>query len=106
ARRRRSASPSCSTTRTAPGPRAIGSWRWRYSTMHRKELGRGLEALIPGASATAVAEPRDSDVHLLLIDDVGPNPYQPRGRFDAEALNELAASIRSSGVLQPVLVRK
>ena len=74
--------------------------------MHRKALGRGLEALIPGATATEVAEPRESDVHLLSIDDVGPNPYQPRGRFDAEALNELASSIRASGVLQPVLVRR
>ncbi|HYM80372.1 MAG TPA: ParB/RepB/Spo0J family partition protein [Candidatus Limnocylindria bacterium] len=71
--------------------------------MHRKALGRGLEALIPGGS-TEVAD-RDTDVQLLLLEEVGPNPFQPRTRYDPEALNELAASIKATGVLQPVLVR-
>jgi ParB family chromosome partitioning protein len=53
----------------------------------------------------AVVEPREGDVQLLLIDDVAPNPYQPRTRYDDEALGELAASIKATGVLQPVLVR-
>lgn len=80
--------------------------------MSRKALGRGLEALIPGASAggvaTAVApgldEPR-AGVRELPIDDIGANPFQPRTRFDDEAIQELAASIKATGVLQPVLVR-
>jgi len=73
--------------------------------MHRKALGRGLEALIPSASSTAVAE-IPNGVREIPIVEIGPNPFQPRSRFDEAAIQELAASIRSSGVLQPVLVRK
>lgn len=77
--------------------------------MHRKVLGRGLEALIPsGASAVTapVAEARPDGLRDLPVDDVMPNPFQPRTRFDDEAIKELAASIKASGVLQPVVVRK
>src|SRR6185295_6118043 len=42
----------------------------------------------------------------LPISEIGPNPFQPRTRFADESLQELADSIKSSGVLQPVLVRK
>jgi ParB family chromosome partitioning protein len=69
-------------------------------------LGRGLEALIPGAGVgIATAEPRASSPDLP-IDEIAPNPHQPRVRFDEQAIRELADSIRSSGVLQPVLVRR
>jgi ParB family chromosome partitioning protein len=80
--------------------------------MHRKVLGRGLEALIPNVSAVAVDTPAtatgtgESDVMQLSVEDVAPNPYQPRTRYDADALTELAASIKATGVLQPVLVRR
>ncbi len=61
-------------------------------------LGRGLAALIPD---TAPAElPK-----TLPVAEIRPNPFQPRRRFDAEALADLAASIRRHGVLHPVLVR-
>src|SRR5262249_55952156 len=45
-------------------------------------------------------------VQEVLIADVGPNPYQPRIRFDDEAIKELAASIKATGVLQPVVARR
>jgi ParB family chromosome partitioning protein len=61
-------------------------------------LGRGLDALIPHDQPTqGFAE--------LPIADVGPNPQQPRTDFDAASLDALAHSIRSVGVLQPVVVR-
>lgn len=61
-------------------------------------LGRGLEALIPRATADG---PR-----LLPIDRIARNPNQPRARFDDEQLGELAASIAVHGVLQPLVVRE
>lgn len=73
--------------------------------MHRKALGRGLEALIPAVSATAAMDGRTAGVLEIPLSDIGPNPFQPRTRFDDEAIKELAASIRTTGVLQPVLVR-
>jgi ParB family chromosome partitioning protein len=74
--------------------------------MHRKALGRGLEALIPGnPGGVATAEPRPAGTELP-IDDIAPNPHQPRVRFDEQAIRELADSIKTTGVLQPVLVRR
>ena len=73
--------------------------------MHRKALGRGLEALIPTATGTTTLEAQSSGVREIRTEDVGPNPFQPRTRFDDESLGELAASIKATGVLQPVLVR-
>jgi ParB family chromosome partitioning protein len=72
--------------------------------MHRKALGRGLEALIP--AATDSTTDRGGGAQMLSVGDVGPNPFQPRTRFDDNALQELATSIKASGVLQPVLVRR
>ena len=59
-------------------------------------LGRGLDALIPVDRSTSGVVPTDA---------VDPNPQQPRSRFDDEALEGLAASIREVGVLQPIVVR-
>jgi ParB family transcriptional regulator, chromosome partitioning protein len=72
--------------------------------MHRKVLGRGLDALIPGSSSTTTMD--RPGVRELSVSEIAPNPFQPRRRFDDEALRELAASIKTSGVLQPVLVRR
>jgi ParB family transcriptional regulator, chromosome partitioning protein len=63
----------------------------------RRGLGRGLEVLLGGASPAELAE--------LPVDAIHPNPRQPRKRFDAEAGNGLAESVRAQGVVQPVLVR-
>jgi ParB family chromosome partitioning protein len=73
--------------------------------MHRKALGRGLEALIPPVPEGG-GEDRAGAPRQLPVEDIGPNPFQPRSRFDDAALQELAASIKASGVLQPVLVRR
>ncbi len=67
--------------------------------MKRKVLGRGLGALIPEAS-----EPEAPAVEID-IDRISPNPRQPRMHLDPHGIEELAASIREHGVLQPVLVR-
>ena len=72
----------------------------------RKALGKGLGALLPSRT-TPVAEPAppesSHDVPIHLID---PNPLQPRRVFEAERLQELADSIRSNGIIQPLVVRK
>ena len=74
--------------------------------MQRKALGRGLDALIAGSSATSTETESAAGVQEVPIADVGPNPHQPRLRFDDESIKELAASIKASGVLQPVVVRR
>jgi ParB family chromosome partitioning protein len=65
-----------------------------------KGLGRGLEALL-GADTQA---PRDA-LTTLAVGRIRPGKYQPRTKMDQQALAELAASIRSQGVMQPLLVR-
>jgi ParB family chromosome partitioning protein len=73
-----------------------------------RRLGRGLDALIPGASAspsTATAVAPQSDYLRLSLADIRPNPYQPRREFDETELSELQASLKSSGLLQPITVR-
>ncbi len=67
--------------------------------MKKKVLGRGLEALIPEA------KPAETPPNEIDIDRIIPNPSQPRLNLDEERLEELAASIREHGILQPVLVR-
>jgi|WetSurMetagenome_2_1015567.scaffolds.fasta_scaffold131056_3 ParB family transcriptional regulator, chromosome partitioning protein len=75
--------------------------------MHRKVLGRGLEALIPPSdAATAPPEAPQGGTLELPVDEIAANPHQPRAHFDDEAIQELAASIKATGVLQPVLVRR
>lgn len=75
-------------------------------TQHKKRrggLGRGMEALFPGFEET----PGENEiVEEIDLAEIRPNPYQPRKYFDAEALQELADSIKQSGVFQPVILRK
>ncbi|HEV2858786.1 MAG TPA: ParB/RepB/Spo0J family partition protein [Solirubrobacterales bacterium] len=66
----------------------------------RRGIGRGLAAILPESEATAAGELRELPVSLIK-----PNPSQPRTHFDQEALDALAASIETSGVVQPLLVR-
>ena len=70
--------------------------------MTKKSLGRGLSALLPDRPAIEIT-PREK-VLLLPIENVRPNPGQPRKDFDAEKLAELAASIKEYGLVQPILV--
>jgi len=67
--------------------------------MKKKALGRGLEALIPDIKQVDIAASE------IDIDRIAPNPNQPRLKLDEARLEDLAASIRASGVLQPILVR-
>lgn len=69
--------------------------------MTRKVLGRGLSALLSETPATANEELREVDIDLIE-----PNNVQPRTRFDEAQLEELAQSIKTNGVVQPILVRK
>jgi ParB family transcriptional regulator, chromosome partitioning protein len=71
--------------------------------MKRKALGKGLSALLPDPEPSADSSETASDVP---IDALEPNPLQPRGAFDADRLSELAASLRASGMVQPILVRR
>jgi ParB family chromosome partitioning protein len=66
-------------------------------------LGRGLDALLPGAGPGL--EERGA-LREVDIDVISPNPRQPRRSFDDEPIEELAASIRALGILQPLLVRE
>src|SRR5213594_4141544 len=68
----------------------------------RRRLGRGLEALL---GPTREEAEREGSLVELTIADIRPNPYQPRRDVDPAALEELEASIRKAGLLQPVVVR-
>lgn len=65
-------------------------------------LGRGLDALIP----TEVPQSEQPDYLHVPVDEIRPNPDQPRSRFDDESLSELAASLKEVGVLQPIVVTR
>ena len=73
----------------------------------RKVLGRGLSALLPARTMAAAPAPAAIDSQRKLpIDAIQPNPLQPRVVFQADRLEELAASIRSNGIIQPLIVRR
>lgn len=73
-------------------------------------LGRGLDALIPARSLDPSSHGLSVDTgsgdgaHEIEIDAIKPNPYQPRSHMDRQQLDELAASIRTHGVVQPLIV--
>lgn len=71
-----------------------------------KGLGRGIDALFGDYSELDEVDVTNELVKELPLDELRPNPYQPRKTFDEEALNELADSIRNSGVFQPIIVRE
>ena len=76
----------------------------------KKRLGRGLDALLsstaPIASESTSNETQSNSApNTLPIEKLQPGQYQPRTRMDQESLEELASSIRSQGIIQPILVR-
>ena len=71
-------------------------------TTGRRRLGRGLEALL---GPTRDEAEREGSLVELAIGEIRPNPFQPRQDVDPAALEELKASIRQAGLLQPVVVR-
>jgi len=70
---------------------------------NNKGLGRGIDAIFQDFESPAIAT---DNVESLPLADIRPNPYQPRKSFDEAALAELSASIKQSGVFQPIIVRK
>lgn len=72
--------------------------------MERKGLGRGLSALIPEREVNE-GEPKEK-IAYLSVEELRANPYQPRENFDSESLENLIASIKEKGIIQPVLVRQ
>ena len=81
----------------------------------RKALGRGLEQLFSDEGINTFEDiendivdnaRQNNTIVELNLDELRPNPYQPRKKFDEEALNELAASIKEHGVFQPIIVKK
>ena len=75
----------------------------------RKALGRGLDSLLPSRPiVTPIAKPvaqGAASAQEIPVDSIDPNPYQTRRRINETALEELAESIRASGVVQPVVLR-
>jgi ParB family chromosome partitioning protein len=67
--------------------------------MRRQGLGKGLDALIPQAED-------GPGLRKVSVDAIVPNPMQPRSIFDQESLQELAASIREVGLIQPLIVQR
>lgn len=81
----------------------------------RNALGRGLSALIPGAedetfqetdSLSEIPPKTGAGIAEISVEDIEPNPHQPRTVFDPDAVAELSNSIREKGIIQPISVRR
>ncbi|MDR5737125.1 MULTISPECIES: ParB/RepB/Spo0J family partition protein [unclassified Caballeronia] len=75
------------------------------AVMKKKGLGRGLDALLGGSVDITEAVRGEGTPTVLSLDKLQAGKYQPRTRMDEGALQELAASIRAQGLMQPILVR-
>ncbi len=74
------------------------------STVKKVGLGRGFDALIPQGVDTAVLFEDQERIQKIPLQNLSPNPHQPRTTFDEEALAALAESIKSYGIVQPLVV--
>lgn len=74
------------------------------SMAKKSGLGRGFDSLIPKSVDTAVLFDDHDRVRKLAVDDIVPNPHQPRTSFDQEALVGLAESLKQYGIVQPLVV--
>ncbi|MEO8778990.1 MAG: ParB/RepB/Spo0J family partition protein [Rhodanobacter sp.] len=73
----------------------------------KRGLGRGLDALLGGdADGSASTPAQEGELRMLPIEQIHPGKYQPRRHWNEEALEELAASIKAQGLIQPVVVRE
>jgi ParB family chromosome partitioning protein len=72
----------------------------------KRGLGRGLDALLGGDAEPSTTSGNDGELRTLAILTIQPGRYQPRHAMDPERLDELAASIRAQGVIQPIVVRE
>ena len=75
----------------------------RMLTLKKKGLGRGLGALIPSIGSNKT---ENRPLLFVGIEEVRPNPFQPRKKIKEAAIEELAESIKEKGIIQPLLVRK
>ena len=75
-------------------------------SLPKKGLGRGLGALIPGASEPRLETDGGALSFRVEVDRITPSPFQPRRTFDEAKIDELAASIRNQGIIQPLVVRR
>lgn len=71
----------------------------------KRGLGRGLSALIPSAPEPRAESATDSSTREIAVERIAPSPFQPRRTFDEAKIDELAASIRIQGIIQPIVVR-
>ena len=74
----------------------------------KRGLGRGLDALLGGVDkiTTVSEDERENELHMLPVEQIQRGEYQPRKVFEPEALQELADSIASQGIIQPIVVRR
>ena len=73
---------------------------------NNKGLGRGIDALFSNFEGIEEIDETKEQVEEIKLDEIRPNPYQPRKTFDEAALQELSDSIKLNGVLQPVILRQ
>ncbi len=74
-------------------------------SMPKKGLGKGLSALIPSAAETRAESGNERAPSEVAVERITPSPFQPRRSFDEAKIDELAASIRNQGIIQPLVVR-
>ena len=74
-------------------------------SLPKKGLGRGLSALIPGAQESIGENRFGAPNSEVGVERITPSPFQPRRTFDEAKIEELAASIRNQGIIQPLVVR-
>jgi ParB family chromosome partitioning protein len=72
----------------------------------KKVLGRGLGALIPQREPVPQTTPSATGLLEISIDQISPNPYQPRKTFNEASIEELARSVREHGIVQPLVVTR
>jgi ParB family chromosome partitioning protein len=75
-------------------------------TADKPRLGKGLSALLSAAQERPGAELPASDLQVIAVSRIRPNPFQPRRTFDRAELAELEASLKATGLLQPITVRR
>ena len=71
-----------------------------------KILGKGIDALFQDLASLEEVDVKKESVIEISLNELRPNPYQPRKTFDENSLKELASSIAHSGVFQPIIVRE
>ncbi len=72
--------------------------------MSKVALGKGLDALIPDYPKDVMKS--EKNLVQIKMDRIKPNPYQPRGKFDKDRMEELILSIKEKGIIQPIVVRR